>query len=668
MSQPPDYNKIKDFISGYVGADLDTEFTAIEQTLDATLANIALIQRDDGKLANKSVHKDALDDTVAALLLLRDGAMRGAWAAHTVYSVKDVVSSGTSVYMAVSAHESQAVFADDLALGRWVTVSSNLNVSAFVLTLLDDATAAAFMTTLGISAFIQTLLDDADASTALSTLGVSAFVKTLLDDAAASNFLTTLGVSAFIQTLLDDADASTALTTLGVSAFIKTLLDDADASTALSTLGVSTFIKTLLDDADAATARTTLGLAIGTNVQAWDADLDALAGLATAADSLPYFTGLHTAALTTLSSFIRTLLDDADAATARTTLGLAIGTNVQAWDTDLDALAGLTYAADTIAYFTGAHAAATATLSSFIRTLLDDADAATARTTLGLGTAAVETLNAIANTMAMNGKAFNEAKGADIASAGTTNIGAATGNYFDITGTTTITAFDTVQAGTERTARFTGILTLTHNATSLILPSGANITTAAGDVARFVSLGSGNWRCVMYTKADGSALVGGSGSGLTLMTPVASTSGTSIDFTGIPATAKQIIITFSGVSTNGTSELLVQIGDAGGIETSGYLSACVDQSSSETASTAGFIVTRGAIASSINDGVLTLYLVDSSTFTWSGAGTLWDSGVTNVQNSAGGKSTSQVTDRVRITTVGGTATFDAGKVNVQYMT
>ncbi len=104
------------------------------------------------------------------------------------------------------------------------------------------------------------------------------------------------------------------------------------------------------------------------------------------------------------------------------------------------------------------------------------------------------------------GAAINEAKGADIASAATTDIGAATGNFVHVTGTTTITALGTIQAGTRRVVVFTGILILTHNATSLILPTGASITTAAGDCAEFESEGSGNWRCTDYQRANGKAL------------------------------------------------------------------------------------------------------------------------------------------------------------------
>ena len=103
--------------------------------------------------------------------------------------------------------------------------------------------------------------------------------------------------------------------------------------------------------------------------------------------------------------------------------------------------------------------------------------------------------------------ALNWAATQTIASAATTDIGAATSNSVIVSGTTTITALGTIAAGAERVVQFSGALTLTHNATSLILPGGASITTAAGDVAYFVSLGTGNWRCTGYQKANGQAVV-----------------------------------------------------------------------------------------------------------------------------------------------------------------
>jgi hypothetical protein len=83
-----------------------------------------------------------------------------------------------------------------------------------------------------------------------------------------------------------------------------------------------------------------------------------------------------------------------------------------------------------------------------------------------------------------------------VASAATTNIGDATSNIVSVTGTNTITSFGTSLSGVERTVIFANALTLTHNATSLILPYGTNVTVTAGDVGTFVSLGSGNWRSV----------------------------------------------------------------------------------------------------------------------------------------------------------------------------
>lgn len=98
-------------------------------------------------------------------------------------------------------------------------------------------------------------------------------------------------------------------------------------------------------------------------------------------------------------------------------------------------------------------------------------------------------------------------KGADIASATTTDIGAATGQFIDVTGTTTITGLGTIRAGVFRLVRFTGALILTHNGTSLLLPTAANITTVANDTAAFVSLGSGNWKCLWYQRYSGVPLL-----------------------------------------------------------------------------------------------------------------------------------------------------------------
>lgn len=92
-------------------------------------------------------------------------------------------------------------------------------------------------------------------------------------------------------------------------------------------------------------------------------------------------------------------------------------------------------------------------------------------------------------------------KGADTASATTTSL--AEGGYLHITGTTTITDIDfaTAKDGRMVTVQFDGILTLTHHSTTLVLPGGANITTAAGDTACFVQDSSDNIKCLWYTRA-----------------------------------------------------------------------------------------------------------------------------------------------------------------------
>lgn len=126
-----------------------------------------------------------------------------------------------------------------------------------------------------------------------------------------------------------------------------------------------------------------------------------------------------------------------------------------------------------------------------------ETDANTARPIVAGGTNA---------STAVGGADNLSTRGTAIASASTCDIGAATGVFVHITGTTTITAFGTKTAGVRRTLVFDGALTLTHDGTSLILPTGDDIVTAAGDVAVMVSEGSGNWRCVDYMRASGAAL------------------------------------------------------------------------------------------------------------------------------------------------------------------
>lgn len=151
----------------------------------------------------------------------------------------------------------------------------------------------------------------------------------------------------------------------------------------------------------------------------------------------------------------------------------------------------------------------------------------------------------------------------------------------------------------------------------------------------------------------------------TLATAVASTSGTSIDFTSIPSWVKRITVIFNGVSTNGSSIIQVQLGDSGGIETTSY------SGQAWAASVNSGVVTTGLYTSTLNAAVNTLsgvvqFVLQTGT-TWIGTGVL---NVTNASNvgyqTMSVKTLSDTLTQVRITTVNGTDTFDAGSVNILY--
>ena len=167
--------------------------------------------------------------------------------------------------------------------------------------------------------------------------------------------------------------------------------------------------------------------------------------------------------------------------------------------------------------------------------------------------------------------------------------------------------------------------------------------------------------------ANGLIIGTGTAQLIKLETAKATTSGTTVDFTGIPSWAKKITVMFNGVSTNGTSKVQIQLGDSGGIETSGYLgtSANVFNAVSPSVSglTSGFI-NEAVLATNIRHGLYTISLVDTSLNLWTCFGAVSPSDTLGIFITAGSKTLSSTLDRIRITTVNGTDTFDAGSVNI----
>lgn len=129
MAQPTRYSRSYSF-TGYQAANpsdplpaqrVDAEFDAVALTTDETRANLALIQRDDGKLRNASVHPDAFDGASLLLMGSKTWVPRGAWTTSTIYAIGDMVENGDGTFVSTVAHLS-GDFAMDRAAGKWVTV------------------------------------------------------------------------------------------------------------------------------------------------------------------------------------------------------------------------------------------------------------------------------------------------------------------------------------------------------------------------------------------------------------------------------------------------------------------------------------------------------------------------------------------------------------------
>lgn len=201
------------------------------------------------------------------------------------------------------------------------------------------------------------------------------------------------------------------------------------------------------------------------------------------------------------------------------------------------------------------------------------------------------------------------------------------------------------------------------NTTGLAVTLVANGNTLVGN--NVITNGSATWRvrmtgagAVSVVRLDGAAAI-------SLGTAVATTSGTAIDFTGIPAAVKRLSLMFSGVSSNGTSGLIVQLG-SGAIATTGYLSSGFRSNGSAVANgnaTTGLLVDLGIAATDLRNGIIHINLLTGNTWV--------SSSLIGLDTGQSGMATGRIVlagalDRLRITTISGTDTFDAGSVNLSW--
>ena len=224
---------------------------------------------------------------------------------------------------------------------------------------------------------------------------------------------------------------------------------------------------------------------------------------------------------------------------------------------------------------------------------------------------------------------------------------------------------NSVQIGQSSTATQNFTLSVPSSPDGTIKLARGNSGATTADVLSVNASGVITGATISGATINSSTLNGGS---ITLGTAQNSTSGTAIDFTGIPSWAKRLTVMLQGVSLSGTAHFLIQIG-SGSITSSGYSSnfgfLVSNTNASSTSSTSGFGI-WGNFAAQATNGAMQINLLNPSSFVYVSSHSAGEPNGASVKTGGGAVTLSGLLDRVRITTTNGTDTFDAGSINIMY--